>query len=210
MFHRDIGGLILALFVIGIPLYGIYFMGDLWLAVNKHDESLAMVSSAGRTGTGLFISPTQIISASSKVKEGGRLLVIVDGKTVEGTITARDRELGVVLIEIQDYSHSTPAVVKRHTPDLHEKSKGVGFISGWALGYKAEYIGQDGALNIYKTPGQFMRPSPSFHQARGGIMLNSEGDIVGIVTSSYHGKRLWYVNATENSRLLKFIEKHKR
>ncbi len=156
----------------------------------KSDESTIRVPPQGtqKTGTGFAISPNGHIVTAFHIVQGASKIEVQfkEGKRVSATLLRHSRSNDVAILKIEDSTPSFLTLGNIKNVKQGEKVFTMGYPVAGLLGEQAKYsegtissltgIGGEGSLLQITVPVQ---PGSS-----GGPLVNENGEVVGVITSS--------------------------
>lgn len=146
--------------------------------------------SVGGTGSGWFVSKTELVTCWHVVQGCKRLSLYLPGqkREVPLTLVAQDTQNDIALLRVSDDSFSchSPIILAKEPPALAAAVFTLGFPMQDLLGNAAKYTeGSVSALRgLHDNPTHVQVSVPIQPGNSGGPLLNERGEAVGMVTST--------------------------
>ena len=140
------------------------------------------------TGTGFFISSNgHMITNYHVIKNSKKIAVAIDGKEKEAKLIASDKVNDIAIIKLNTEQNSNPIpIIKANSSDVGEEVFTLGYplvsIQGKEL--KATF-GRINAMSGLKDDTRLMQIDVPIQPGNsGGPLINSKGQVIGIVTAT--------------------------
>jgi serine protease Do len=143
-------------------------------AIKKNIQSLVRITSDTEIGSGFYVRPTLILTAYHIV-QGSSVNVKVDtsdGKVIKGVVVNFDSKHDLAMIEVQE--SGLPVTINT---DIHVGQTAISY--GFPMGIEA--TANKGIVSAVNEDLQISTPINNGDS--GGMLLNSNGEVIGLVKS---------------------------
>jgi S1-C subfamily serine protease len=164
---------------------------DITSIVAKVEPAVVVVEVENGMGSGMIIDKSGYILTSNHIVENARTttIILVDGGKFLGEVTGRDELRDLAIIKITVSGFSLPIVTLGNSDKLETGEEVIAI--GYSLGLKGKATVSKGIISAFRSGDSvnYIQTDAAINPGNsGGPLVNSKGEVVGIVTAKVVGE----------------------